>query len=88
MYAVTPPQTKVRVDNKEIDGHVWVLPEEITRYVQRKEYLDFVTKLLEEGISLAKAKLKPLSIHCSRGSDTPATRSGSRTRATNDIRLW
>ena len=56
VYALAPEQTKVRVDNKEIDGHVWVLPDEITRYVQRKEYIEFVTKLLEEGITLARLR--------------------------------
>ncbi|MBI3336019.1 NUDIX hydrolase [Candidatus Peregrinibacteria bacterium] len=51
VLALAPADCVVRVDDHEIVGHVWVLPEEISRYVKRKEYRDFVKKLVREAAS-------------------------------------
>ena len=44
----------VQVDEDEIDDHVWVLPEQIGKYIKRKEYLGFVRKIVEEGKGLLR----------------------------------
>lgn len=44
----TKTEAKVTVDRKEIDSYVWVLPEELPKYVTRKEYLDVIHQVLEE----------------------------------------
>ena len=51
VLALAPSDCAVRVDDHEIVGHVWVFPEEISRYVKRKEYRDFVKKLVREAVS-------------------------------------
>ncbi len=38
----------VQVDNHEIDAYVWVLPEDLPKYIDRKVYLDAVTRVLRE----------------------------------------
>ena len=55
VYALAPENAPVRVDQKEIDGHVWVLPEELHLYIRRKEYLTFVQRLVAEAVRLAGA---------------------------------
>ena len=39
----------VRVDGREIDAFVWVKPEELPRYLGRRQYREVVSQLLEEG---------------------------------------
>lgn len=39
---------KVTVDDNEVDSYVWVLPEQISRYITRKEYLDVIENVLKE----------------------------------------
>ena len=55
IFAILKEGEKVQVDEKEIDGHIWVLPGQETSYIKRKEYLDIVGKLLEEGVQLLVA---------------------------------
>lgn len=43
-----PKEVKVTVDDKEINAHQWVLPENLGQYIKRKEYLDTVLRVLEE----------------------------------------
>lgn len=54
VFALAPEHAKVRVDNKEINGHVWITREELPQYIRRKEYLVFVSNLVEEAVVLAK----------------------------------
>jgi len=38
----------VIVDDDEIDSYVWVLPEQISQYIKRKEYLEVIEDVLAE----------------------------------------
>ena len=49
-----PPDTTVRVDGKEVDGHIWALPEDIQRYVKRKEYLKVIQRVIAESLEKGK----------------------------------
>lgn len=42
-------QAKIIVDKREVDNYAWVLPEQLPLYIQRKEYLEVVEKLLQEA---------------------------------------
>ena len=50
VLALAPSNCAVLVDDHEIVGHVWALPEEIPRYLKRKEYCDFVKNLIREAL--------------------------------------
>ncbi len=52
VFAELEPDQKVQVDGKEIDGHVWILPEQLGFYLSRKEYLEFVKQLINDGQQL------------------------------------
>lgn len=54
IFAIAPEQTQVMVDNKEINGHVWVRPKQLGFYMKRAVYLDLVRKLVAEAIEAAK----------------------------------
>ncbi|MDO8648245.1 MAG: NUDIX domain-containing protein [Candidatus Peregrinibacteria bacterium] len=54
IYAMAPSDASIRVDEKEIDNHVWIYPSELKRYLKRKPYLTLVEELLQEGVSLAE----------------------------------
>lgn len=56
VFALAPDNVAVTVDQKEIDGHVWVLPEQLPLYIHRKEYLECTKKLIEEAIAAAPKK--------------------------------
>lgn len=43
-----PKDVVVKVDNREIDGAVWVLPEQLGQYIKRKEYVEVIRKVLKE----------------------------------------
>lgn len=47
-----PTDTKVIVDQNEIDAFVWVLPEELPKYIERKEYLEVIGRVIEEANSM------------------------------------
>lgn len=55
VFATADADVKVQVDDEEIDEFVWVLPEQIPQYIKRKEYLDLVTKLYDDGIALLRS---------------------------------
>lgn len=50
VIATVTSDAAVKVDGKEIDSYVWVLPEEFPRYLKRKEYLGLVQKMYDEGV--------------------------------------
>lgn len=52
VFAKVGADIKVQVDNDEIDQFVWVLPQKIGKYIQRKEYLELINKLYNDGIAL------------------------------------
>lgn len=52
VFATVDRDATVQVDGEEIDQYVWVLPEQIAQYIQRKEYLDLVQKLYDDGVQL------------------------------------
>jgi len=53
VFALAGADVRVRVDAKEIDASVWVLPEEFGRYLKRKEYLALVKTLYDECVKKA-----------------------------------
>ncbi len=48
VFAISPADTVVTVDNKEVDQFVWVYPGQIKQYIKRKEYLSLVHELIQE----------------------------------------
>lgn len=52
VFATVDSSAQVRVDGEEIDEYVWVLPEQISQYITRTEYLQLVEKLYEDGVAL------------------------------------
>ena len=44
----TKGDLKVTVEQNEVDAYVWVLPEQLPQYIERKEYLDVITQVLDE----------------------------------------
>ena len=54
-FAVPDPGQEIQVDGKEIDAYQWVLPQEVSRYIKRRAYLQVVQQLVEEA---KKLKLK------------------------------
>jgi len=53
VYGLAKAGTEVTVDQQEIDQHVWVFPDEVKRYIKRKEYLRLADILIEEALHLA-----------------------------------
>jgi putative (di)nucleoside polyphosphate hydrolase len=53
-FVIAEPEgdATVQVDGKEIYEHVWVLPEELSRYIKRKAYLQVVQRVWEEAKKL------------------------------------
>lgn len=47
MFRVTE-KLPVIVDNKEVDNHVWILPEQLPLYIKRPEYVEVIQRVLEE----------------------------------------
>lgn len=52
IFATADASTQVQVDGEEIDEYVWVLPEELPKYIHRKEYLELIQKLYKDGTAL------------------------------------
>mgnify|MGYP001619208557 CR=1 FL=1 len=52
VFALAPERTDVRVDGKEVDSHVWVIAENLGKYIRRKKYFDIVKKLVAEASAL------------------------------------
>lgn len=51
VYALGPEEPVVKVDEKEVNGFVWVGVEELPQYIKRKEYLELVKKVYEEAMA-------------------------------------
>lgn len=49
VFALAPKDAAVKVDQKEIDGFQWVVPEQLGKYLKRKQYLELTMKLYEEA---------------------------------------
>ncbi len=43
-----PKDAKVKVDEREIDSAVWILPHQLPLYIKRKEYEAVISEVLEE----------------------------------------
>lgn len=49
IFAEAPADVRVMVDQKEVDGYVWVPPEHLSRYIRRQAYRDLVQRLVQEA---------------------------------------
>jgi len=54
VFSKADPTVEVKVDEEEIDSYKWVFPEELSKYIKRREYRKIVNKLVEEGTNLLK----------------------------------
>ncbi len=54
VYALAPADTKVQVDQKEIDEFVWIRPSQLASYVRREQYLSLARSLYDEAAALAQ----------------------------------
>jgi len=52
VFAVVPVGAPITVDANEIDAYAWVLPDQLSQYIRRKEYLQIVESLVKEGATL------------------------------------
>ena len=52
VFAIADPNQTVQVDGEEINQYAWVLPAQFSRYIKRREYLQIVQRVYEEGIEL------------------------------------
>lgn len=50
LYAIAPADSRIEVDNKEVDAYLWISRSQLPRYIKRKEYLELVKKLVEEAM--------------------------------------
>ena len=50
VLASVPPDARVHVDGKEVDGFVWVSADDLGRYVKRREYAKLIRELYEEAV--------------------------------------
>ena len=50
VFATADSDAKVTVDDNEIDRYAWVIPEQLPRYIKRKEYLELVENLYQDGV--------------------------------------
>lgn len=49
VYAIAPENAVVTVDGVEVDRYQWVKPDQLPKFLKRKEYLELVHHLLEEA---------------------------------------
>ena len=52
VLALAPAGAMVKVDQKEVDEFAWVGPEEVEKFVNRKEYAELILKLYEEASTI------------------------------------
>lgn len=45
---LAPADAAIRVDGKEVDGYLWILPHQLSHYVHRKQYLDVIRNVFAE----------------------------------------
>ncbi|OGJ70464.1 hypothetical protein A3H90_04245 [Candidatus Peribacteria bacterium RIFCSPLOWO2_02_FULL_55_36] len=50
VFALVGGDVHVTVDQKEVDGFVWVSKEHLSRYIRRHAYCDFVQRLVQEAV--------------------------------------
>jgi len=50
VYGLTDRTTQVVVDEKEVNQYRWIRPEQLPRFVRRKEYLGLVQGLVQEAL--------------------------------------
>jgi putative (di)nucleoside polyphosphate hydrolase len=50
VLALAEPGSHVRVDGKEIDAHVWIKPQDLHQFIDRKEYRELVEALYTEAL--------------------------------------
>ncbi|MFA7681939.1 MAG: NUDIX hydrolase [Candidatus Peribacteraceae bacterium] len=55
VFAIPKESATVTVDEKEIDGYVWILPQKLSRYLKRAKYLEIVRNLIDEGVSILQS---------------------------------
>lgn len=55
VFALAPKDVVVKVDGKEIDSHLWILPEKLLHYLKRPAYSDLVSKLVSEALAQVPA---------------------------------
>lgn len=53
IFALAGENPQVKVDNKEINGHVWVRQKQLGFYIKRAVYLDLVRTLVSEAVEAA-----------------------------------
>lgn len=51
VFAEVAPDVRVTVDQKEIDGFIWVSLEQLSHYIRRQAYEDLVRRLVQEAVS-------------------------------------
>ena len=56
VFALAPTDATVTVDEKEVDGSVWVDVGQLGQYIKRKEYLVIVIGLYEEASKILNPK--------------------------------
>lgn len=49
VLAAVASDCAVQVDDHEIVGHIWAIPDQLGQYVKRREYCDFIKKLFKEA---------------------------------------
>lgn len=54
VFAIADPAEEVTVDGKEIDRYLWIKPQEVPRFIKRKEYLTLTRSLVDEALALAR----------------------------------
>ena len=55
-YALSPRDVGVQVDNKEIDGHIWVDLSQVEHYVKRPAYKELVEQLYSEALTILESQ--------------------------------
>lgn len=52
VFALASGDEQVTVDQKEVDGFVWVSEENLSHYIRRRAYEDLVRRLVQEAVRL------------------------------------
>jgi putative (di)nucleoside polyphosphate hydrolase len=55
VFARLTSENLVSVDGEEINSYAWVYPEQLPRYLTRKEYRTLVEELYDEALALVRA---------------------------------
>lgn len=49
VFGIAPIDAHITVDGKEIDQYAWISPDQVGKYIKRKEYLTLVKNLVNEA---------------------------------------